>query len=241
MNQLGLFAKYWEPGRVKTRLAAGVGFHRACRVYFAFVRHLLDVFQEVADSRSVVFAPAKVESKFRRVVPAAWDLIPQSDGGLGLRMETFFQQQFNNQGAEKIVIIGADCPQLSAVEIEEAFATLDQNDVVVGPSSDGGYYLLGMKSQCYDIFSDIAWSTETVLQHTKDHLSRLGVRFDLLDTKTDIDESADLERWLQSSRREYQSNGGAGVRPVSKMDKLVTAVESILAGPDEPDVSWGQP
>lgn len=243
MNHLGLFAKYWQPGQVKTRLATGIGFNRACRVYFAFLQHLLGRFQDAGDSRSIVFTPTSMETSFRNAIPVEWNLIPQCEGDLGVRMKTFFQQQFDSLNAEKIIIVGADCPQLTSTEVDQAFARLDRFEVVIGPSNDGGYYLLGMKSRCYDVFADIAWSTPSVLQNTKDHLRRLGVDFGLLATKTDVDDQTDLEQLIESWKRENQNSGiehRQRSEPETEMCKLLFEVEAILAGPDELDESWSR-
>ncbi len=200
MNHLGLFAKFWQPGTVKTRLAASIGDSAACKLYHAFVFHLLEQLADSGDTRGVVFSPPEKESDFRDSVPAVWSLCPQSKGDLGTRMRNFFETQFQmmeeanvNAAVNKIVVIGADCPQLDSKVIENAFTQLDEVPVVLGPSTDGGYYLIAMSGQCRNIFDDIAWSTERVLEQTAQQLTSKDIPFRLLQPLTDVDEIESLQ------------------------------------------------
>lgn len=199
MNHLGLFAKYWQPGQVKTRLATTFGPELACRLYKIFLFNLLDRLDNSADSRCVVFSPFNKEANFRTEIDAAWDLEAQSGGDLGQRMLSFFEGRFremstdpNEAGENKVVVIGADCPQLSDRQIAEAFELLDSKDVVVGPSEDGGYYLLGMKSEVVDVFAGVQWSTPQVLSHTIEALEQQGKGYALMDVQTDVDDACGL-------------------------------------------------
>ena len=98
----------------------------------------------------------------------------------------------------KVAIIGSDCPYLSPALIDEAFAALDRVDVVLGPSNDGGYYLLGMRSMTNTLFEDISWSTGEVLGQSLDKLWLAGKSFAKLDYLDDIDVYVDYERWKNS-------------------------------------------
>ncbi|MFT5299460.1 MAG: rSAM/selenodomain-associated transferase 1 [Mariniblastus sp.] len=197
MNQLGLFAKFWLPGRVKTRLAAEIGELAACNLYRQFVFHLLENLSSSADDRFVVFSPPEQEPAFRDSIPHHWKLQSQSNGDLGERMQTFFQTQFQQAATErpsklnretKVVVIGADCPHLKPADIELAFDALDKAPVVLGPSPDGGYYLVGMKNHCVDIFSDIQWSTATVFEATVARLKHFNIEPQILPPLTDVDD-----------------------------------------------------
>jgi rSAM/selenodomain-associated transferase 1 len=200
LNQLGLFAKFWQPGSVKTRLAATIGILAACQIYQTFLFHLLKRHSDSADARWIVFNPPARESEFRDSISGEWNLVPQSSGDLGERMQAFFQQQFERMNAEKnrigevskVVVIGADCPQLTPSTLQSAFAALDDNRVVIGPSTDGGYYLIGMRDHCVPIFSDIAWSTSSVLDQTRKQLETQQIKYGLLTPLTDVDHVEDL-------------------------------------------------
>lgn len=199
MNHLGLFAKFWLPGTVKTRLAKSIGDQRACDVYHHFLFHLLGKFHDAFETRSVVYSPPERYGDFRSAIDKAWNLIPQVEGDLGLRMLSFFQQQLGSPGKpNRIVIIGADCPQLSTADIESAFAALDDHDAVIGPSTDGGYYLLGMRNKCVNVFEDIEWSTKEVFAKTLAALHQAGASYKTLPHMTDVDDRESLQQLLDS-------------------------------------------
>ena len=205
-NHLGLFAKFWEPGRVKTRLAATLGDQLACQLYQIFLFHLLETVVSVTEQTTVVFSPAHQEAEFQAVISSAWSLEAQSEGDLGDRMRNFFSKRLPGSDsahgddaakqANKVIAIGADCPQLPASEIQNAFDLLDEHDVVIGPSTDGGYYLLGMKGSMAEVFDKIDWSTPAVLAQTIERLDQQNKSHALLAARTDVDDEHDLQQML---------------------------------------------
>ncbi len=208
-NHLGLFAKFWQPGRVKTRLAVSIGDQKACDLYFAFLNHLIRKLQAVGTDRRLVYSPPERETGFQKITPESWGLYPQSGGCLGTRMQSFFFDQFelakrHEDLVSKVVIIGADCPQIKPATVEQAFADLDESPVVIGPSVDGGYYLLGMREMCFDIFREIQWSTPTVLAATIAQLQRQGINFAMLEPLEDVDELNSLLALEKKMTREIQ-------------------------------------
>ncbi|MDG1872407.1 MAG: TIGR04282 family arsenosugar biosynthesis glycosyltransferase [Mariniblastus sp.] len=201
MNQLGLFAKFWQPGAVKTRLGVKIGNAAACRLYRCFLFHLLEQLANCGHERDVVFSPRCRESDFQNSVSAAWGFCPQTDGDLGDRMGNYFRIRFKGSSSEKygqlkkatkVVVIGADCPLLSSKVIDQAINMLDQVPVVLGPSQDGGYFLIGMRERCYDVFQGVHWSSPSVLDQTIERLTHAKTAFGLLDKMNDIDELDDL-------------------------------------------------
>jgi rSAM/selenodomain-associated transferase 1 len=100
------------------------------------------------------------------------------------------------EGAEKAILIGSDYPSLRAELLEQAFSDLDQSEVVLGPTYDGGYYLIGMRRWLPQLFDGIAWSTETVLSATLQRVEAIGVTCSLLEQLRDIDEEADWRAFL---------------------------------------------
>lgn len=208
-NHLGLFAKFWQPGRVKTRLAVSIGDQKACDLYFAFLNHLIRKLQAVGTDRRLVYSPPERETGFQKITPESWGLYPQSGGCLGTRMQSFFFDQFelakrHEDLVSKVVIIGADCPQIKPATVEQAFADLDESPVVIGPSVDGGYYLLGMREMCFDIFREIQWSTPTVLAATIAQLQRQRINFAMLEPLEDVDELNSLLALEKKMTREIQ-------------------------------------
>lgn len=228
MNQLGLFTKFWQPGTVKTRLAASIGDQPACKLYQAFVCHTLNRLHDSADQRSVVFSPPESESDFRKSIPPNWKLCSQSTGNLGTRMSAFFVEQFETYStidpiddlcSNKVVIIGADCPQIDSDLIRSAFERLDAAPVVIGPSTDGGYYLIAMRERCFDIFADIEWSTERVFSSTVQRLNDQQIDFLTLPPMTDVD---DLNSLLElKSKLETRELDGQGSTSFDELDQIL--------------------
>ncbi len=195
-KRLGMFAKYWQPHRVKTRLGREIGFELASQLYLKFLETLLVRLCSVGDERTLVITPASRLRDFQQLCDAKpWRLAAQSEGDLGVRMSDFFEHQLASV-AGRVVLIGSDSPTIPIRVVEQAFADLENHDLVVGPSHDGGYYLLGMKSPLPALFSGIGWSTNRVLQQTLDRVSeaypRLSVQ--LLEPWYDVDSLEDVRR-----------------------------------------------
>lgn len=202
MKHLGLFAKHWRPGTVKTRLAATLGPVLASQVYRVFLDHLLEELGRVGDRREVVFWPPEARPDFLACAGSRWRLQVQNPGDLGQRMESYFAERFADRSPHaddsprRVIIVGADCPQLLPEELETAFAALQTHEVVIGPSTDGGYYLLGFQGQCRDLFTGIPWSTARVFAATQRHLQQGGWRYHCLPPHTDVDdEPALVDLW----------------------------------------------
>lgn len=206
MNVFGVFAKFWEAGKVKTRLAKSVGEKLAAEIYFQFLKSTRSLGQQIeldqAESRfekMIGFAPSNRANEFSKFAPS-WNLIPQVESDLGTRMKCFFNACFDSGGKEgdcRVVLIGSDTPALPVSNVNHAFKLLHHNDVVLGPSFDGGYYLIGCRNETPDIFSGIDWSTPAVLEQTTARLNQIGCRYALLDKHNDVDELDDLKK-LQS-------------------------------------------
>ncbi len=207
MNRLGLFAKYWQPGRVKTRLAASIGAHAAAKLHQAFVACLAERLKNVADERVIVFTPEENRAEFIETAGRSWMVQPQSAGDLGQRMRSFFSSALAN-GADRVVVIGSDSPTLPIEFIEQAFESLRRNPVVLGPSRDGGYYLVGLAAPMPDMFLNVEWGTPRVWQQTIACLEREKTPFTELRPWYDIDEIDDL-RQLETELREQRSSHSA--------------------------------
>jgi rSAM/selenodomain-associated transferase 1 len=199
MNALGLFVKQPVPGRVKTRLAADLGAERAAELYAAFVTDLADRYRTTADRRILGFTPNNTPARehFDHLAQTDFTLWPQPDVSLGERMQAFFASQFD-AGAERVVLIGSDSPSLPVAIVEDAFEQLAEADVVLGPATDGGYYLIGQRrlvgqSQASrPIFDDIDWSESRVLMQTVERVAGCNASLSLLTPWYDIDTQDDL-------------------------------------------------
>lgn len=193
MRQLGMFAKYWEAGAVKTRLATAIGGPAAARVHQACVAALIARFGQTADRRVLCFTPAEREREFAAIARPRWQLQPQCVGDLGRRMRHYFETSFA-AGVARAVLIGSDSPTLPIAYVEEAFDRLAESPIVLGPSADGGYYLIGLSRGLPDIFQGIDWSTCEVWRQTIGRLRAAGLRYHQLPGWYDIDTGEDLLR-----------------------------------------------
>lgn len=190
-DTLVVFARYPTPGRVKTRLAARLGDQGAAQLYEAFVRDLVARF---SDARFAIrFAVAPPDPGFaRRFGLPASACFEQRGADLGMRMEDAIRSSLGG-GARRCVLVGSDMPHLSQGSVEEAFARLDSADVVLGPTLDGGYYLIGM-TEPRNLFAGMTWSVDSVLVETKRRAARQGLSIAELSMDFDVDEAEDLER-----------------------------------------------
>ena len=176
-------------GHVKTRLAAGVGDEKALEVYLK----LLEITREAAlqtDCIRHVFYSKEIENddwdddQFNKHV--------QVGESLGERMQSAFETVLA-LGAKKAVIVGSDCPLLSSEIIENSFKILEEKDVAIGPATDGGYYLLGMKKSLPFLFGNKKWSTDSVFRDTINDLDANELHYGLTRELSDLDTIEDLK------------------------------------------------
>jgi len=193
MRQLGVFAKYWQPGTVKTRLAVSVGPEAAACLHRACVRTVLRRTCALSDRRALLVTPPESIVEFASFAGAAWDVESQSSGDLGARMRHYFEASFS-RGATEVVLIGSDSPTLPVVYIERAFELLGRHAVVLGPASDGGYYLIGAAGNAPPVFDGVAWGGDTVWRQTVERLSAAGCSYAELPSWYDVDTIDDLRR-----------------------------------------------
>lgn len=184
-----VFAKNPELGKVKTRLAATIGKEKALEAYKHLLKHTEDVIKESNIPCTVYFTSDTEEPSVFN--DHHFNKALQIEGNLGEKMSAAFQDQFQ-QGVDSVVIIGTDCYSIQATHIQEAFIQLVENDFVIGPANDGGYYLLGMKEFCPEIFDGINWSTETVLEETLSRIKSMNKKTVLLEELVDVDHEHEL-------------------------------------------------
>lgn len=187
-RHLIIFIKNPVLGKVKTRLAAGIGDEKAFEVYLLLLEITRHAAQKTDCTRNVFYSDeietdAWDEDKFNKFV--------QEGDSLGERMKNAFEQVFA-LGATEAVIIGSDCPQLTSEIMEDAFTILDNKDVCIGPANDGGYYLLGMKKLHAFLFEGKQWSTDSVFGDTVINLKENALSFGLLPQLSDVDTVDDL-------------------------------------------------
>ncbi len=249
-RQLGIMAKYWEPGRVKTRLGHSIGMLAAAAIHREFFDFLTDSLSSLSLGKlspsdaetgnasaenaclvpveahsvdlEIVFDPPNRFSDFQQTLATkgtsqtcrqVWSLERQADGDLGERMRNWFQHALADDASRRAILIGCDCPTLSAEAISAGFDLLDKHDVVIGPALDGGYYLIGLAGPfrfAHDaLFRDILWSTGSVLESTVAAAQTSSLSLAMLELRRDVDEADDLQALLielaeSSSPREQE-------------------------------------
>lgn len=185
-----IFVRNPELGKVKTRLAKGIGDVQALQVYNSLLKKTHEVIKDI-DAHKFVFYADSIN------YDDLWenDLFykaRQIGNDLGERMYNAFSYLFD-KGYSKVLIIGSDCPALETEIVEDAFLSLSRLEVVIGPTPDGGYYLLGLKEPISCFFENKQWSTETVYQDTMQHIAELNLSHAILPQLSDIDT---IEDWL---------------------------------------------
>ena len=180
----------YEP--VKSRIGHEVGSHMADAIYGELLQATRQLCGGLSHDIHVYYSHHIDYNDEWTGIAYARHLQAQ-EPDLGRRMKAAFEDLLPLY--QKVAIIGSDCPYLSPAFIDEAFVALDTVDVVLGPSNDGGYYLLGMQSMTASLFKDISWSTSEVLGQSLDKLWLAGKSFVKLDYLDDIDVYADYERW----------------------------------------------
>ncbi len=192
-----VFAKAPRPGYVKTRLAADLGPDEAVRIYRTLGRRTLDALRSGSESVFVYYDPPDPEALAEIQAWLGSDRIeyrPQVSGDLGERMARAFDERLAE--ADRVCIVGTDVPGIGPGTLEEAFRSLETHDVVVGPATDGGYYLVGLRETRPELFREIPWSTGAVLETTLARAREVGADVGLLATRTDVDTKEDVPREL---------------------------------------------
>ena len=194
MNLLIIFSRYPEPGKTKTRLIPVLGAEGAANLQrqmteetVAKARHLGSVFSLSIELR---FAGGNL-SLMESWLGSNLSYQEQDIGDLGDRMAGAFKTAFNS-GNQQVVIIGTDCPGLNVQILHQAFKKLEQNDLVLGPAADGGYYLIGLRRFIPELFQGINWGTAEVGEKTVAIAQNLDLAISYLPQLADVDRPEDL-------------------------------------------------
>lgn len=193
-HALIIFVKNPEKGKVKTRLAKDVGEDKAVDIYKKLLRHTYNITNELSVEKYVYYGGYIDWNDM-------WDLDIynkriQVEEDLGGRMIHAFGELYEREH-DKVLIIGSDCNELSTEILQSAFNSLDDNDVVLGPTYDGGYYLIGMKKLHADLFTGKNWSTESVFEQTIKSIDENDLSYSVLPKLNDVDHKEDVpENWL---------------------------------------------
>ena len=211
-KRLIIFTRYPVPGKTKTRLIPALGEQGAADLHSRMAEYNLLNLLTLSFDQSLEIAiyysdgdralmqnwlDPIISSFFEnhsnlRINPISYHA--QMGEDLGKRMQQAFEDGFNHK-IEKIIIIGTDCPDLSQNLIKEAFLALNSHDVVLGPASDGGYYLIGLSQSFPMLFNDIDWGSDRVLAQTRKIIEQENLSVYNLPVLTDVDRPDDLYIW----------------------------------------------
>jgi len=197
-----MFVKFPERGEVKSRLSRSLGEEIATDLYRCFIEDLLEKLAQGAYRFRMAFHPEGKEHEIREMFGSGFSSMPQKGKDLGERMKHAFIRCFS-EGFRSVVVIGSDSPDLPARIIEKSFLALEDHDAVIGPSADGGYYLIGFTRETFnpDVFTGLAWGTETIYQETMDILHKAGTLAHILPVWQDVDRPEDITILIKNSKK----------------------------------------
>jgi uncharacterized protein len=193
---VAVVAKAPVAGLAKTRLAAAVGAAAASRAAAAMLADTLEVVAAVDAAPWLCFTPGAARARMRRLAPG-FGLLPQVDGDLGDRLAACLAGLLE-RGAERVAIVGADTPHVPGAAYAAAFELLDRVDVVLGPATDGGYYLVAAKAAHPQLFVGVPMGTDAVLEATLRRAAAGGLEVGLLGPMRDLDRIEDLRAALDA-------------------------------------------
>jgi len=211
---IGIICKAPQPGRSKTRLATAIGVVAASELSACFVRDVAAAIEAVPGALGRrgygVYAPAGAEHIMRRLLPAAFGLLLQAGDDLGYVLFGAARALLL-AGHDCVLLINGDSPTLPPRLLVQAIETLREpgDRMVLGPASDGGYYLIGLKRPHRQLFTQIAWGTETVARSTCERAAEIGLATTLLPEWYDVDDLETL-RWLQDELAGHSTRFRAG-------------------------------
>ena len=201
-ERLIVFTRFPEPGKAKTRLIPALGARGAARLQRQMTEHIIAA-ASVLKGQNGLSLEIRYEggsaSMMQNWLGSNWVYRPQGDGHLGRRMQRAFAAAFEEDAAA-VVIVGSDIPKISTRIIQQAFAALRKKDLVLGPATDGGYYLVGISGPAANmasarLFEGVDWGSDRVLAQTLQTAGVLGLTVTQLDRLADVDRPADLPVW----------------------------------------------
>lgn len=194
MNALILMTRIPIPGQTKTRLMDIMSGNECAELHMAFLRDLMKTFQELKNEMDIyiTYTPENSLHLLENIIPSHIVTFPQTGEDLGDKMYNSLKDVLS-MGYKKGILIGSDIPDIKSEDIRTAFEVLDDSDIVLGPSYDGGYYLIGMKTPNDTLFHiNKKWGGKSVLESTIDRGNNQGLSIGLAPKYRDIDTKEDL-------------------------------------------------
>ncbi len=198
-----VFTRYPEPGEVKTRLIPTLGAEGAASAHRSLTVHALQTARTFAvnnPAELIVYFDGPSIRGMQELFGYEFCYRPQAPGDLGQRMSAALADSLG-RGRRRVVLIGSDCPGITEKVLSAAFSRLNDHDLVLGPATDGGYYLIGLTALYPELFHDLPWGTPRVLALTQTRAAGLCLRTALLKPLADIDRPEDLPVWEKIKRQ----------------------------------------
>jgi rSAM/selenodomain-associated transferase 1 len=215
------FVKWPEPGKVKTRLAINCGDDNAVGLYRCFILDMLDALAQNPQPVCICYSPEEALPDFKSWLKEKYMYLPQRGNDLGERMRHSFQDAFR-LGFDSVCLTGSDLPDLPAEYVREAFEHLAAYESVIGPSVEGGYYLMGFRKETFfsGIFDGINWSQSTVYRETIRKYEERGTKFIALPPWNDIDDLQGLKEWYRKNRN-FKTHSARTMTYLNGIEKLL--------------------
>ncbi len=230
-----IVAKEPVPAQVKTRLSTHLSAGQSAELYSLFIQDMVEEMSKIpgasktvqCDSSShtalaLAYTPEKAKPIFEKILPIRIPLFPQQGADLGERLANIFNRLFT-KGYDQVHIINSDSPDMFHCLVKGSISLLEQpqTELVLGPCSDGGYYLIGLKRPIPELFEQMPWSTDRVLDKTLEKARFLGLPFALLEPWYDIDTHDDLLKFLARHKNRGDGDDGPGWRTLRYLRTLI--------------------
>jgi rSAM/selenodomain-associated transferase 1 len=193
-----IFARLPVEGKVKTRLASTLGDEFALKFYKACSQHIFNECRKIAKKETSIYITFPAEDDNKHMIEWAGNdfrFFPQHGKDIGIKMQSAFKMVFS-EGIKKAILIGTDIPDISSEVLLQALKALDNNEVVIGPAKDGGFYLVGMKRLYESLFERNDWGTNKVFTGTLNQLRINNINYELTPEFYDIDTEENLKCWM---------------------------------------------
>jgi len=203
-----ILTKFPEAGKVKSRLAKEIGNHKAAEIYRTVLLNNWQQAKETDHEISIEFSPPDSKDKFHKMFGSNAKLNPQVGSDIGWKMANAFTNCFQQQ-FDAAILIGGDAPNISTQLFNEALTSLQDHDIVLGPTHDGGYFLIGFKWDSFDTkyFQNINWSTPKVFEQTSDIIRKSNNKLYLIEKRIDLDTFHDVKEFLRSNKERSGVSG----------------------------------
>jgi len=237
-SRVAMLTRLPVPGQAKTRLASVLGVEGAAELHRVLTEHVaLEVaaLGATGEARVEIWHERGTTRRMRRWLGAVPHYRRQADGDLGARLQAVMKRAFAD-GAARCLAVGSDCPGMTADHLRLALAALDAADLVLGPATDGGYWLIGLRASAAPralpaLFEAVSWGSANVLRQTEERATAAGLATVLLEPLADIDRPEDLPEW-----RRRQDVPAAAMRvsvvipTIEERGQVGRAIDSALAG-----------